>query len=91
MSPLFPALLRRRFRRSTLLVAAGLTGSMLLAPGCRAGSVVHWPVPVPPAIQPTEDEVFRAAVTAKLNITSADLDQAATVLEATPAIQKKPQ
>ena len=54
MSPLFPALLRRRFRRSTLLVAAGLTGSMLLAPGCRAGSVVHWPVPVPPAIQPTD-------------------------------------
>lgn len=51
---------RRPIQWAALLGAAALGGSLLLAQGCRASSLLHWPVPPPPALSRAEPVLWIA-------------------------------
>ncbi|WP_255009205.1 SpoIID/LytB domain-containing protein [Cyanobium sp. ATX 6F1] len=52
--------LRRPIQGTALLGGAALGGLLLLAQGCRASSLLHWPVPAPPALSRTEPVLWVA-------------------------------
>lgn len=60
MPPVVPFVPTPSFRLGTLLAASALAGSLLTAQGCRAGSVLHWPVPKPPAVSASEPVLWVA-------------------------------
>ncbi|MGB7564268.1 MAG: SpoIID/LytB domain-containing protein [Prochlorococcaceae cyanobacterium] len=51
---------RRPILGAALLGGAALGGSLLLAQGCRASSLLHWPVPAPPALNGSEPVLWIA-------------------------------